>query len=391
MTEEILDNTGSEASDVAELTSGEPEIPTKSEEVSEPIPDEEDDEPKEEEEEEPPVEEEEEEIEEEDESEEQITRPSWKTIKEKYPELAKDKDFKNVFFRDKEFTQLFPTVQDAKDSFEKSQLLEMLDGSLSQGDPSQFLDALAAPTKQKFAQNILPALHALDKNLFKVATQPLIFEMLNEIHAIGEKNSDENLQISVKNIAKVLTGKFEVPPRAQKPGNSEPDPEKQALIEETARLRGNQRNQFFEKADSSIKKQLIKTIEDGLDPKNELSDFTKQALIDKILEETKGSVSSDQAFASKMKHLAKQAEKAGYPPDYMPRFISAYLGRARQLALGLRAKHKAAALAKRTSKPKTTRVEGSSEKGKGTSQTQNTGKAGKVDYRKMSDEDILAS
>ena len=390
MPEEILDNTGSEASDVEELASGE-ETPVKEETPeSTDVGSEEDDEPKAEEEEEPPVEEEEEEIEEETEEEEQITRPSWKTIKEKYPELAKDKDFKNVFFRDKEFTQLFPTVQDAKDSFEKSQLLEMLDGSLSQGDPSQFLDALAAPTKQKFAQNILPALHALDKNLFKVATQPLIFEMLNEIHAIGEKNSDENLQISVKNIAKVLTGKFEVPPRAQKPGNSEPDPEKQALLERTRTLEANQRNQFFEKADNSIKKQLIKTIEDGLDPKNELSDFTKQALIDKILEETKSSVASDQAFAAKMKHLAKQAEKAGYPPDYMPRFISAYLGRARQLALTLRAKHKSAAVAKRTSKGKITRVEGSPEKGKGNSQTQNVQK-GKIDYSKMSDEDILAS
>jgi hypothetical protein len=387
MADEVLETTGSEtgslSNDVDELSEGSEE-PKKVEES--PLPEEED-EPTEEtpEEEAPEVEEEEEENEEEVSDEEQITRPSWKTIKEKYPELAKDKDFKNVFFRDKEFTQLFPTVQDAKDSFEKSQLLDYLDGSISTGDPTEFIKALAEPTRAKFAQNILPTLHSLDRGLFKAATQPLIFEMLNEIHALGEKNGDENLQISVKNIAKILTGKFEVPPRAPKKGNGEVDPEKQELQEKLNQLATTQKQNFYEKADRSIKKQLIKTIEEGLDPKNELSDFTKQALIDKILDETRNSVSQDQAFASKMKHLAKLAEKAGYPPDYMPRFISAYLGRAKQLALTLRAKHKSAAIGKGPAKSKITRVEGS----KDTSQIKNV--RGKVDYSKMSDEDILNS
>jgi hypothetical protein len=390
MPDDDLENTGSEtglSEDVKMLSEGEDEAP-KEEEVREETPEQEEEEaPSSEEldETEEGIEEEEEPVEDEIEDEEITSRPAWKTIKEKYPELAKDKDFKQVFFREKAYSEVFPTLQEAKDASEKVQVFDYLDSSLAAGSPKELLSALDEPVLVKFARNILPALHSTNREAFKLATQPLIFEILNEINDVGLKNNDQNLQISVKNISKFLTGKFEVPPRMKK-ADPELENERKNLEQERNRLVQDKKVEFFTRADKSIDRQLVKAIEDGLDPKNELTPFVRNAIIEKVLAEVKSTVGQDANFVNKIKHLERLAQKAGYTTDYMPRFISAYLGRAKQLAINLRAKHKAAAIARRASTSKT-RVEGSGKE----KTTQTSTKGGKVDYRKMSDLDIINS
>jgi hypothetical protein len=319
---------------------------------------------------------------EEDEDEDKITRPSWKEIKDKHPELAKNKDFREMFHRERAFSDLFPTLEDARDASEKAQALDFFDSSLQEGKPEVLINSLASneAIANKFADRIIPALYAANPKLFQRATQPLMVEMLNAVAERANGTKDDNLLISAKNIAKFLFGKFEIPARENRI-NPELENEKKQLQTERARLIDNQRNDFLSRADKSISKQLSKAITEGLDPKNELSDFARQALIEKVLAETRHTLTSDKAFSSKIQNLVRLAEKSGFPQDYLPRLISAYLGRAKTTALTLRAKYKSAAVEKRTAPPKT-RIEGSTEK-----QTPQTSTKG--DKAKKSDMDII--
>jgi hypothetical protein len=377
MTEDNLESGNSEASDVdllsedqspdSELETGETEEETPEEETS--------DETSE-------TEESDEEVSDEDEPEEEVeepTRPSWKTIKEKYPELTKDKDFREMFHREKAFSEVFPTVEDAREASEKVQVLDSFDSALAEGDVGYLVNSLNDKTLATFTDKVLPSLREANPKLFFRATRPVMVEMLQSVVARAEGSQDENLKKSAQNIAKYLFGTTEIPKGNPKEVPPEIEEERNKLKQERSNLFQQQRSEFFGTAENSIAKQLKKIVSEGINPDNTLTDFVVESIINKTLNETKATLLSDQAFVSKVQQLARQAEKNGFPPDFKPRIISAYLGRAKQLALTLRAKHKSAAIGKKAPVSKT-RIEakGSSNTGK-TTQTSNTKRKSDLD------------
>lgn len=326
----------------------------------------------------------EEEVSEEDESEEEVeepTRPSWKVIKEKYPELTKDKDFREMFHREKAFSEVFPTVEDAREASEKVGLLESFDTELAQGNVKYLVENLNDETLTKFTDQVLPSLRETNPKLFFRATRPVMVEMLSSVMNRAEATNDENLKKSAQNISKFLFGTHDIP-KSGKPVDPEIEQERNRLKTREEQLANQQRSEYFMSAERSIAKQVRRTVEEGLDPKNELTDFVKNSIIEKTLNEVKATLTADPQLTAKIQQIARQAEKNGFPPEFKPRLISAYLGRAKQLALTLRAKHKSAAIGKRTTERKT-RIEATSSKAD-TKQT-STSKPGK----KMSDLDII--
>jgi len=318
-----------------------------------------------------------EESEEEDLEEPEITRPSWKEIKDKFPELAKNKDFREMFHREKAYTEIYPTIEEARDASEKAKVLDFFEGTLDSGDPEPFIRSLDENTAPVIAERFLPTLAKVNPKLFGLATKPMLVNMLTAAANKANEIQDKNLAMSVRNITKFLFGSPEIPKLAAQ--DPEVEQEKRRLQEQRQTLEQRDQSNFSSKVDSSIGKALEKVILEGLDPKDELSEFTKKALVKQIIEDTRAELLNDTNFKGRIQNLFLQAKKAGFPPDYLPRLVSAYLGRAKTTALTLRAKHKSAAVAKKPKQPKT-RIEASE-----TKNTQTETKKG----AKRSDLDII--
>lgn len=379
MSDDTLETGTSEASDLDVLNEGADNEEETSEESEETSSEEETQESEDETLESPDEEEEEssEESEEEDE-EEVITRPSWKEIKDKFPELAKNKDFREMFHREKAYTEIYPTIEEAKDSKAKSDVLDFFESTLDAGDPIPFIRSLDENTAPLIAERFLPALAEVSPKLFGLATKPMLVNMLTAADKKADELKDQNLKMSVRNITRFLFGSPEIPTIASQ--DPEVEKEKRSLREQREALEQRDQSNFATKADGSIRKQLEKVILDGLDPKNELSEFTKSALVKQIIEDTKAELLNDTNFKGRITGLFAQAKKAGFPPDYLPRIVSAYLGRAKTTALTLRAKHKSAAVVKKPKLPKT-RIEAS--------ETKNTQTETKKGNSRKSDLDII--
>lgn len=378
MPDDILDTGEAEASDLDVLNEGAENEEETSEETSSEETDEKEESPEDESLED--SDEEEEESSEESESEEEleepeITRPSWKEIKEKFPELAKNKDFREMFHREKAYTETFPTIEEAKSAKEKADVLDFFEGTLDSGDPEPFIRALDENTAPIIAERFLPALAKVNPRLFGIATKPMLVNMLTAAANEANKIQDKNLAMSVRNVTKFLFGTPEIPKLAAQ--DPEVEQEKRRLQEQRQTLEQRDQSNFSSRVDASIGKALEKVILDGLDPKDELSEFTKKALVKQIIEDTKAELLNDTNFKGRIQSLFLQAKKAGFPPDYLPRLVSAYLGRAKTTALTLRAKHKSAAVAKKPKQPKT-RIEASETKNTQT-ETKEKGKGRKSD------------
>lgn len=381
-----------ETKEVEEPTKEEEKIEEDTSKVEEDETEEEDEEELEEEEEEETKEEEENE-EEDTEEEEQITRPSWKQVKKEFPGIEKNEDFRQMFFREKAFSDVYPTVADARIAADKANTLDYFDESLRDGDPTVLLQALASSTPEVvagMAEKFLPSLRELSPKLFVQATKDLVSDILNDAFDRSEKTQDKNLKLSVANLCKYLYGDYKLPPR---PGRVEKDPEiikeKEKLQAERNEIFNSKKAEFEGSVDKSIDRQLGQLLAEGLDLDN---DFIKRAIVRDAIDEMKLVLKTDENFKINFFRLLNQSAKAGFTPEWKSRVISAYLGRAKGLALTARSKLKAEALRKRQSQEQssTKKVEAADKNdSRATSKGDKTSK--REFYSKHSDMDIILS
>lgn len=298
-----------------------------------------------------------------------------------------------MFFREKAFSEVYPTVADARIAADKANTLDYFDESLRDGDPTVLLQALASSTPEVvagMAEKFLPSLRELSPKLFIRATKDLIADILNDAYTRSEQTQDKNLKLSVANFCKYLYGDYKLPPR---PGRAEKDPEvireREKLQAERSELFQTKKAEFEGSIDKSIDRQLGQILSDGLDIDN---DFLKRAIIRDAVDEMKSVIKTDNNFKENFFRLLNQAARAGFTSEWKSRIISAYLGRAKGLALTARSKLKAEALRKRQSKESssTKKVEAAEKSDKGSiSKGDKTSKH--EFYKKNSDMDIILS
>lgn len=328
----------------------------------------------------------------------EITRPSWKNLKESkaFKSLPKEQqeEFRQVFHREKAFTETFPTVEEAKIAADKAGSFDYIATELSNGNVAALVQNLNSEELTLFSKNVLGSLREADENAFKLATAPIISELLHSAVEYAKSNNDENLEKSAYNIAKLLFGvKFgQLPPRGNNRPNPEVERERAKFVDATNRLAAQQKGQFLESADKSIKNRLEKEILSGLsDVENE---YLKKGILRDTLDEVKSLLNNDKAFNEQMGRLVSQAEKSGYAPEHMTRVVSAYLNRAKAIAARSRTKFKSSALGKQSAKStekKNPRVEGTGKETKGNGVTNLKGAEKRNFYRGKTDLDIINS
>ena len=135
-----------------------------------------------------------------------FSRPSIKDIKTKYPSFFEDfPDVKEAIFREARFTQYFPTVEDAKESFTDNEAFTVLSDAALAGDRAPILQSLSktdAKALQGFSASFLPNLYNQDPEAYSVAVTPLFENLLRQAY----KSGDYNMKNSALNLGHYLFG-----------------------------------------------------------------------------------------------------------------------------------------------------------------------------------------
>lgn len=337
-----------------------------------------------------PAEQPKDEIEEEEIPLEEPTRLSWQLIKEKYPELTKNKDFRELYFRDKAFTEVFPTVADAKDAATKAEQLDLLDQTLVEGEVDTIFSTINDDVLRNISTKILPALYKVNKQYFANATRPIIVDVMHGVLEQAQRTGDKNLEISVRNISRALTGKPDLPSRTPPTVDPAVEEERNKLRQARESLfRGQERN-FLTAADKMVSKRIEALVVDGLDPKKELNEFSRNAVKEKTIADIERIMRTDENYKVKMRQLHRLATRSNFPDEYKARMVAASLERVKKLIPVLRNKHRTAALGKQSTKSETP----SSKKIVSTNEKVTTGpsritSARQIDMRRTSEEDFL--
>jgi hypothetical protein len=336
------------------------------------------------------------------------SRPTLPEIKAKYPNLFKDfPALRDVYFREREYSELFPSVEDAREASLNNDAFSSIREGVLSGDVSNFLSAVREiDALDKISDNLLPSLYKASPDAHWRATTPLMENIVRSFFNEGTLRESEDLQNAALHLSHYLfndSGAIAKGEKTLRPAQV-PNEEKVKLENDRKEFETQRFTSFHGDVASEAQRGLKDLIlERGqhnklkMDPDGQLSEFMKNTLVEKIAEEVGKQMSSDKTHMSLVNSLWARAKKAGYQGDWKSRILSAYLARAKSLVGPVRSRLVSEALGTTTDvgikkAEKVAQINGRKEPGQGgrnALEAPKTYDAKKIDWSRTSEDDFL--
>jgi len=276
-------------------------------------------------------------------------RPTVRDITTKFPEFFKTfPDMRHVLFREGEYANIFPTIDDAKEASQTVENYNHLSDLVSSGKREDFTEFLKgineADSLSQMASNFLPSLHEVNSDLYYRVTQPILESILRNAYKTGLDGGNDNLKNAALHVARWALGD---PAYATGEKKSEPikidTPKSSDLDRERAEFYTQKYNDAKGYVDSTASSRLYAEVKRGFDPNNILPQATVDLWTKHIVEEIDRSLVKDERHMKAINSMWKRAHAAGYAGDWKDRILSSYLSAARALMPAIRAKARATA------------------------------------------------
>lgn len=336
-----------------------------------------------------------------------FARPSLKSVEEKFPGFFKQfPAMRDMYFREAEYSKLFPTVDDAKEANENNIAFNDVRDSVFNGNGSKFFSAIKEVSEkdlEKFSTNILGTLFQVHPQSFWRAANPLVEDIARNMYNKGVKENNESLQNAARYLSDYFFGNVDV--AEGKKTSIVKIEENNEVKQEREKFDNEKGTAFRGTIETDIRSQLVSLIEGSdpktgkarLDPDNVFSKFIKTTIIDRIIEDLGTQLKSDKDHIRFMDSLWEKSKRNGRTDADKSRIISSYLARAKSLIPSLRSKYVSEALGQKTrvSSEKKGKVEEISERrdsgtlGRGSNGKEKSYSPKSINYNKTSDADIL--
>lgn len=257
-------------------------------------------------------------------------------ILQKYPKLFKDFPYlEKAYYREQQFTELLPTIEDAKTAVEKSNVLDKFEADLIKGNTETVLKSVKAADENswnKIVDDYLPALSRIDTQAYHHVIgnviKHTIISMVNE----AKTSENETLQAAAHILNQFVfgTSDFKAPTRLS--SNDKPEKTEDNKISE--RERQFTQKQFESSRDdlnSRVNSVLKSTIDANIDPKESMSPYVKKNASREAMESLTDAINKDSRFKVLLDKLWENAFKNDFRKDSVDRIKSAYLSKAKTL------------------------------------------------------------
>lgn len=319
-----------------------------------------------------------------------------RALKKEFPNIFKKfPEVKDAIFREREFTKFFGSIDEAEEASNKARYLDEVSQDLFEGKSENLLKALKKNSEKSleiFSFGFLPELYKTDKELYHQVTDHALNQMLHVVNSNALKNGNKNLATAVKYISQFVFGEPELPELKERPVAPKKT-EAELKLEEREKAHEQQKySEFEDSVHSRTRSKLENIVKEGFNDEN-MTDFVKDAITDKIIDKVGVIIAKDKFFQSQLASMWKKAVREGYTSEAKSRIISAYLARAKKIVPSVRAEVRKSASSRHSNNN-----ENNNDTGKRQGTSTGSGKRHSTlpsDPKKipasMSDEDILAA
>lgn len=279
----------------------------------------------------------EEELEEPDDEKLELTTPvARKEILAKYPDIFKDFPYlEKAYYRERAYTEILPTIEDAKIAVEKSERLDTYEAEIMGGSTETLLQAVLNTDKESFAKvvdNYLPTLYKVDESAYYHTIGNVIKHTIMTMVRDGkETGTDELLQAAdVVNQYIFGTKQFTPPQRLSK--GEVKDASKEAEADEReVQFVERQFNVAKDTVTNKTDNILKSTIDKNIDPNESMTEYVRKHAVSEAFDTLENVISEDTRFRTVLDKLWERAFNDDFSTESMDRIKSAYLSKAKTL------------------------------------------------------------
>lgn len=258
--------------------------------------------------------------------------PRKKEILKEFPEIFKKFPFlEKMIYRDREYTELFGSFDDAKEIAERSEIFSSFENQLLAGSTEEILKNVKEVDEKAFNKIIddyLPTLAKVDKEAYLHVTGNLNKRLIMEMVQEAKDNDDEDLKQAALIVNRFVFGTAKFTPPANR--SVKADSTEQSEVEEERLSFVKER---FESARDDLQTQvdntLRATITDYIDPKGVMSAYVKKNAVADAMKILVKSIADDPSVPKNLGNLWRTATDNKFSNDSLKRIKSFYLSKAK--------------------------------------------------------------
>jgi hypothetical protein len=257
-----------------------------------------------------------------------------KEILKKYPEIFKDFPYlERAYYREQQFTEVFPTPADAREAAEKAESLDNLEQSLTKGESKDFLSTLKESNENgyyKFIDNLLPTLAEQDGMAYGTIIGNIIKHSVRVMSAEGNKINSEELKAAAHVLYKFTFGNsdWEEPKPLAKPDTKDPNDPNKAAEEREAKIAQREFERSRDSINTKVNSTLKATIDANIDPKDQMSPYVKKQATREAFEAVSEILNNDTRLRQVLDRLWERARKSDFAESDLNAIRSAVKTRA---------------------------------------------------------------
>lgn len=274
-----------------------------------------------------------------------VTPVSRKDITDKYPDLYKHFPFIETALRQhKEFTELLPTIDDAKEVMEKAGAYDNLYAEAMQGKTESILSAVKEEDAEAFnriVDDYLPTLARVDQVAFTHVVGNFAKEIVQRMYSEAREHKNEALETTAHMFHQWFFGttKWSDPSKLAKPTDKvdEVKQQEEKFVQERFHT-------VLEDLNTRVSNVLKATIDNNIDPASAMTPFVKKHAIREAMEHLETLITNDKQYRAINDRLWQNAYRSNFSQESLNKIRSNYLARAKSLLKPVLAKARSEAL-----------------------------------------------
>jgi hypothetical protein len=253
-------------------------------------------------------------------------------ILKKYPDLFKDFKFlEKMMYRDKEYTQLFGSFDDAKELAEKADVFNSFETQLLAGNTEEILKEVKSSDEKAFniiVDEYLPTLAKVDKDAYFHVVGNLNKRLIMEMVQEANDTDNDDLKQAALLVNQFIFGSSKFTPptlrveKEDKSKTSEAETERLAFVRERFET---SRDDLQTRVDNTLRA----TITDYIDPKGVMSPYVKKNAVADAMKILSSSIASDSLTVKNLDKLWRAAFEDKFSKESLSKIESFYKSKAK--------------------------------------------------------------
>lgn len=265
--------------------------------------------------------------------------PRRKEILAAFPDIFKKfPGIEKAIYREQTYSQLLPTIEDAKTAVGKADLLDKYEKEIYSGSTESLLNTVKDNDKAAFAKvvdNYLPTLHKVDQAAYFHTIGNVIKHTIVSMVRDSKAQDDEELGQAAAALNQYIFGtKNFTPPENLSKDSVQDDDTKKKEEEHTAREKAFVEKQYMVARDTlggRVDNIIKSTIDKNIDPQDSMTDYVRKNATRQVQEDLEHMIQGDSRFKAIYDKLWERAFDKDFNQESMDAIKAAYLSKAKTL------------------------------------------------------------